>query len=402
MAKNNQIVPSTWGIRYTFQSLIALLVASVLIAAIYVTEERGRWLQDLFSSKNYGNCNYFSGRWLYDNHSSPEYDGRRCSYMSDQFACEKFGRTDMSYLNWKWQPDQCDLPRFNATALLENLRNKRLVYVGDSLNRNLWISMLCMVEWSIPPEFKSFYRNGSKFTFEATEYNATIEFDWAPLLVESNSDNPINHLLPDRFVRIQAIEKHARLWSDADILVFDSYLWWPRSKMKALWGEFDSPEGIYKEVQMPRCYEMALQTWSNWLEIHVNRSRTRVFWVSMSPTHELGEEWGKQKGQNCYGEKEPIFEEGYWGSRSDPEMMRIVEAALNRLRNIGFDIQMLNITQLAEYRKDGHPSIYRKFWHRPTEEQLSDPANYSDCTHWCLPGVPDTWNQILYARILHL
>ncbi|KAL7255571.1 hypothetical protein ACSBR1_009664 [Camellia fascicularis] len=43
-------------------------------------------------------------------------------------------------------------------------------------------------------------------------------FYWAPLLVESNSDDLINHCILDRIVRVQAIERHARYWTDADIL----------------------------------------------------------------------------------------------------------------------------------------------------------------------------------------
>lgn len=69
---------------------------------------------------------------------------------------------------------------------------------------------------------------------EWQEYNATIEYYWAPLLVESNSDDPVNHRVPNRIVRVQAIKKHAQHWSDADILVFDTYLWWRRSKMNVL------------------------------------------------------------------------------------------------------------------------------------------------------------------------
>lgn len=31
--------------------------------------------------------------------------------MSDQLACEKFGRKDLNYQFWRWQPHHCDLPR---------------------------------------------------------------------------------------------------------------------------------------------------------------------------------------------------------------------------------------------------------------------------------------------------
>lgn len=52
------------------------------------------------------------------------------------------------------------------------------------------------------------------------------------------------------------------------------------------WGSFGSPDGIYKMVQGPRAYEMALNTWSDWLQVHINKSKTQVFFVSMSPTRD--------------------------------------------------------------------------------------------------------------------
>ncbi|KAF3448043.1 hypothetical protein FNV43_RR08751 [Rhamnella rubrinervis] len=409
MVKKNVIVSSaTWGIRNGFQSIIALLVATIIVGVVYLTQNGRQLLEELVAatkgtySKDSMNsrCNLFSGKWVFDNKSHPLYKEKECTYMSDQLACEKFGRKDFGYRNWRWQPHHCDLPRFNATALLERLRNKRLVFVGDSLNRGQWVSMICLLESAVLPQFKSMHTNGSLSTFKAIEYNASIEFYWAPLLVESNSDNPVSHRLPDRIVRVQAIEKHARHWTDADILVFNSYLWWKRKQMKVLWGSFESSDGIYKEVEMLRVYEMALKTWSEWLEVHVNPNKTQLFFVSMSPTHQRAEEWGGN-GENCYSETKPILEEGYWGNGSEPKMMRVVEKVLGELRTIGVNIEMLNITQLSEYRKEGHPSIYRKQWEPLTQEELSNPSSYADCIHWCLPGVPDVWNELLYAYIFN-
>lgn len=114
-----------------------------------------------------------------------------------------------------------------------------------------------------------------------------------------------------------------------------------------------------------------------------------------------GTDWGMGNDQNCYGETEPIPRKEYWGSESDRNMMEIAEASVNGLKRKGLDIQYLNITQLSEYRKDGHPSVYKRNWVAPTKEQLLNPRKNADCVHWCLPGVPDVWNQILNAYIMH-
>ncbi|XAR68768.1 hypothetical protein NMG60_11000130 [Bertholletia excelsa] len=400
MAKKLVIVLGTWGFRLSFSLLVFLFG---FVAFVFYQAGNRLMLQDEAMHRNsLSQCNLFSGNWVVDNQSYPLYNEQDCSFMWDEFACVKFGRKDLTYQNWRWQPYECDLPRFNATALLEKLRGKRLVFVGDSLNRDQWVSMVCLVESAIPPSLKSRQFDGNLVTFKATAYNASIDFYWSPLLVESNSDDPVSHRLPERIVKINSIEKHARHWTDADILVFNSYLWWRRPKMKLLWGSFESPEDqVIKEVEMLRSYQMALKTWSDWLDIHVNHTRTQMFFMSMSPTHLWGGEWGRPITENCFNETMPIWKEGYWGSGSDIRMMRIVEEALDELRMRGLKIQMLNITQLSEYRKEAHPSIHRRQWVPLTEDQLSNPTSYADCTHWCLPGVPDVWNEILYAYIFY-
>lgn len=39
--------------------------------------------------------------------------------------------------------------RFNGTDMLESLRGKRVIIVGDSLNRNQWESLACLLYSSI-------------------------------------------------------------------------------------------------------------------------------------------------------------------------------------------------------------------------------------------------------------
>lgn len=348
-------------------------------------------------------CDLFSGRWVFDNVSGPSYEEGKCSFMLPEFACERYGRKDLKYRNWRWQPHHCDLPRFNATAFLEKIRGKKLVFVGDSLNRNQWTSMLCLIESALDSSTnKTVVRDENMHTFQSNEYNASINLYWSPFLVESNCDDPVIHRVKDRVIRLTGIEKHARHWNDADILVFNSYLWW-MDPMTIVWGSsLGSSDAINQTVDKmsTRLYEMTLDIWSDWLEINLNRTKTKLFFMSPSPFHLYGQRWEEKR--NCFNETEPIFEEGSIGLSIVTERMKVAETKLQNLAARGIKIEYLNTTHLSEYRKDAHPSIYKNFFHTVSEEQLSNPTSYSDCTHWCLPGVPDVWNQILYSYIMNL
>ncbi|CAN1130424.1 Protein trichome birefringence-like 4, partial [Linum perenne] len=62
--------------------------------------------------------------------------------LDDSFNCFMNGRVELGYLRL-WKLYECDIPRFNGRKMLELLRGKRLVFVGDSLNRNIWQVLVC-------------------------------------------------------------------------------------------------------------------------------------------------------------------------------------------------------------------------------------------------------------------
>lgn len=59
------------------------------------------------------------------------------------------------------------------------------------------------------------------------------------------------------------------------------------------------------------------------------------------------------------------------------------------------NLDLLNITGMSLRRKDGHASVY---YLAPNKSIAS--VQREDCSHWCLPGVPDSWNEILYSLLL--
>lgn len=94
-----------------------------------------------------------------------------------------------------------------------------------------------------------------------------------------------------------------------------------------------------------------------------------------------GDEWNETQVHNCKGQTTPVEGSTYPGTK--PQGDAVVRSVLS---NMTKPATLLDILLLSQLRKDGHPSIYAK--------------GGLDCSHWCLAGVPDTWNQLLYTILL--
>jgi xyloglucan O-acetyltransferase len=84
-----------------------------------------------------------NGKWVRETRE-PIYSNLTCSFLPEIRNCQKYGKP-LGYLYWRWKPDGCDLPRFEPKRFLDLVRGKKLAFVGDSLARDQYNSLLCLL-----------------------------------------------------------------------------------------------------------------------------------------------------------------------------------------------------------------------------------------------------------------
>ncbi|KAE9604663.1 hypothetical protein Lal_00010980 [Lupinus albus] len=340
-------------------------------------------------------CNYARGKWVPDSHR-PLYSGFGCKqWLSEMWACRLTQRTDFAYEKFRWQPKDCQMEEFERSKVLRRMQHKTVALVGDSLGRQQFQSLMCMLtggeethdvkdvgkEYGLVLGQGALRPNGWAYRFLST--NTTILYYWSASLCDVEPINA-NNLGTDYAMHLDRPPVFLRQYlHKLDVLVLNTGHHWNRGKFKAnrwVMHVGGVPNTDKKIASMGSAKNLTIHSVVSWVNSQLPKYPClKVFFRTISPRHFFGGEWNT--GGSCDNTTPMSVGKEILGEESTDQV------AAHAVK--GTRIKLLDITAISHLRDEGHISRF----------SISAKPGVQDCLHWCLPGIPDTWNEILFAQI---
>ncbi|KAK1377850.1 Trichome birefringence-like [Heracleum sosnowskyi] len=344
--------------------------------------------------KNQG-CSYVKGKWILDD-NRPLYSGFGCKqWLSSMWACRLTQRTDFEYEKLRWQPKNCEMENFTGPKFLRRMQNKTLAFIGDSLGRQQFQSLMCMVtegeerpdvlnvgwEYGLVKEKGHVRPDGWAYRFPST--NTTILYYWSASLCDLeplNITNPVTdyamHLdRPPSFLQ--------RFLPRFDVLVLNTGHHWNRGKLEAnrwIMHVGGKPNTDTNIADIAGAKNFTIYSIVKWVNSELPKyPGLKAFYRSISPRHFFNGDWNT--GGTC---DNTTPQSGDLQVLQDESIDPIAAGSVKGTR-----VKLLDITAISQLRDEAHISRY----------SIKATPGMQDCLHWCQPGVPDTWNELLFAQI---
>ncbi|KAL8528550.1 hypothetical protein ACS0TY_006102 [Phlomoides rotata] len=335
-------------------------------------------------------CDLFSGQWV-PNPDGPYYTNDTCDAIQEHQNCLKFGRPDTGFLNWRWRPDDCELPMFEPNQFLQLLRGKSIAFVGDSVARNHMQSLICLLSRVEYPIDVSRTSDEHFKRWKYVNYNFTMFYFWAPYLIRSNEREFKSADRADLFKLY--LDELDVSWTtqidDFDYIIINAGHWFDRISIyhenRRVVGCRQCKSPKIADLPATYGYRRAFRTAIKAINDRENFTGVTIL-RTYAPSHFENGLWNA--GGNCVRQRPFRSDEiNLEGLNLDMYMAQLDEfRAAEKEGKKRF--RLLDTTQAMLLRPDGHPSRYG---HRPDENVTL----YNDCVHWCLPGPVDSWADLL-------
>ncbi|GFY99819.1 hypothetical protein Acr_13g0012190 [Actinidia rufa] len=273
----------------------------------------------------------------------------------------KVWERDTEYTKWRWKPDgcECELPVFNPTRFLELVRGKAMAFVGDSVARNQYKSLKCMLHGVARPVNQTTETGTRVKRYFYTHYNFTLVYIGSTHLVKAVDVDPFS-LKPARLHLEEPDETWASRVENMDYVIISAGHWPFRPRSDARRSAEFQGDGNSED--------------------------------DLATTHFEPEYW---EGRGNCVRKRPFTRDeiriDWYLNMFLKVQMEEFRAAEREGRERGLRFRVLDVTEAMRFRPDAHPNHYG---HPP-----GHPKRYADCLHWCMPGPIDTWNELLLQML---
>ncbi|KAJ6905694.1 hypothetical protein NC652_023456 [Populus alba x Populus x berolinensis] len=271
-------------------------------------------------------------------------------------------------------------------------------FVGDSLNRNMFVSLFCSLK-RVSSDVKKWRPAGADRGFTFLLYNLTIAYHRTNLLARygrwsaNANGGELESLGYKEGYRVD-VDIPEGTWADApsfhDVLIFNTgHWWWAPSKfdpVKSPMLFFEKNQPLIPPVLPAVGLDKVLKHMILFVERRMRPGGIKLF-RTQSPRHFEGGDW--DQGGSC-PRLQPLSTEkveelfSLKNNGTNVESRLVNQHLFKALKGSSFHV--LDITHLSEFRADAHPAT-------------AGGKKHDDCMHWCLPGITDIWNDLFIMNL---
>ncbi|CAI5490798.1 unnamed protein product [Closterium sp. Naga37s-1] len=336
-------------------------------------------------------CSLTTGSWVIDN-NRPAYDESTCPHLKEVAATtnclgSRYSRPDRNWMRYSWKAHECGAQplRFDARNFLEKMRNKNILFAGDSLMwEGFFPSFLCQVHRASPARKVNYDSRFKQTTWTVDEYKVTLIHVWSPFLMDFSSDSKVlkrlkiqHPALGDTAVNLfQPDPNWTLLLPHVHLVLLQSATHWPNADK---WlRRFFTDRKWQMLPRQPDTFEAYMGA-MNAVRERLSRKpsskggRYVAYFLSAPP---------RLAGCQNTVTLSPPAQVAYLRSKNAQSKIwfRTQKQLFGRKNS---RVRLLDIT---------HPSLAR------ADAMIGSQGKASmDCLHPCLPGLPDNWVDLFYA-----